>query len=301
MFFLDEDEVRYVIRGLAPRARREGVAEELRGWRWDSAPLAPLYEAALDVAEVADQRCASGRDVYLRHVLGEEATLDEDGALERALQDAVCALVVRAKGLIYEQGALAAESMRALPAPAVGSLVGAEPAGTEGVGAAVQLLWGFERRRIAARIEAALARQPRMAADALVAAALPVTVGRRLDGRYLGLAAHVAVDAVGFPEPVVFAIRVGAAAAWHRLAPTGHALLLEGLHETPVNLGAIVYLRFADGQIAIERDLFVIDDELRQAFIDTRDERARLVEEEIDPGMPSACPEQCPHFARCHG
>jgi CRISPR/Cas system-associated exonuclease Cas4 (RecB family) len=67
-------------------------------------PVAPLYEAALDVAEVADQRCASGWDVYLRHVLGAEAPPDEDRVLERALQDAVRALVVRAKTLIYEQG-----------------------------------------------------------------------------------------------------------------------------------------------------------------------------------------------------
>ena len=300
MFFLDEDESRYIIRGLAPQARREGVAEELRGWRWDGAPLAPLYEAALDVAEIADQRCASGRDVYLRHVLGAEAAPDDEGALERALQHAACALVIRAKTTIYEQGALAAEAVRALPAAPAESLIDASPAQAGGAGAAVYLLWGFERRRIATRIEAALARQPRMAADALVAAAVPVTVGRRLDGRYLGLAGHIGVDAVGFPEPVVFSIRVGAPASWHRLAPTGHALLLEGLHETPVNLGAVVYLDFADGQLAIERDLFVIDDELRQAFIDTRDERARLVEEEIDPGLPAVCPERCPLFARCH-
>ena len=177
---------------------------------------------------------------------------------------------------------------------------GAEPARAD-VDAAGHLLWGFERRRIAARIEAALARQPRITADALVAAALPLTVGRRLDGRYLGLAAQIAVDAVGFPEPVAFSVRAGTPEPWHRLAPTGHALLLEGLHETPVNLGAITYVTLADGQISLARDLFVIDDELRQAFIDGRDERARLVEEEIDPGLPAICPERCPLFARCHG
>lgn len=300
MFFLDEDESRYIIRGLAPQARREGVAEELRGWRWDGAPLAPLYEAALDVAEVADQTCATGRDVYLRHVLGAEVGRAGERLLERALQGAACALVIRAKALVYEHGPLAAEAVRALPAPPIEALVDADGEATESVGAAVQLLWGFERRRVAARIEAALARQPCISADALAAAALPVTVGRRLDGRYLGLAAQIAVDAVGFPEPVAFSVRVGERATWHRLAPTGHALLLEGLHEAPVNLGAIVYLGFADGQIAIARDLFVIDDELRQTFIDTRDERARLVEEEIDPGLPVACPDRCPLFARCH-
>ena len=299
MFFLDEDETRYVIRGLAPRARSEGVAEELRGWRWESAPLAPLYEAALDVTEVADQRCATGRDLYLRRVLGADGHPDDAALLERALQEAVATLVVLAKRAVYEHGPLAAERVRTVPPP-VESPAAGDRSAAAGLTAAVQLVWGFERRRIAARLEATLARQPRIGADALVAAALPVTVGRRLDGRYLGLAAEVAVDAVGFPEPVAFALRYGAPQPWHRLAPTGHALVLEALHETPVNLGAVVYVTLADGQVGIARDLFVIDDELRQSFIDARDERARLVEEEIDPGLPAVCPESCPMFLRCH-
>lgn len=297
MLFLDEDEIRYVIKGLAPRARSEGVAEELRGWRWDAAPLAPLYEAALTIDDIADQRCASGRDVYLRHVLGAGAPLGDAGALQQALHEALLALVIRAKGAIYEHGPLAAEQVRVLP-PVLGE--GADPSRPPGAGAALELLWGFERRRIAARIEAALARQPHISADALVAAALPLTVDRRLDGRYLGMTAQITVDAVGFPEPVVFSLRMDRPQPWHRLVPTGHALLLEGLHETPVNLGAIAYVAMDDGQLSLTRDLFVIDDELRQAFIDARDERARLVEEEIDPGLPGTCPATCPLLARCH-
>jgi CRISPR-associated protein Csa1 len=301
MFCLDEDEVRYVLRGLAPRARSEGVAEELRGWRWDGAPLAPLYDAALDVAEIADQRCPTSRDVYLRHVLGVEARPEGDALLEQTLRDAVCALVIRAKHAIYEYGPLAAERVRSLAAPVAVPrfpVVTAEEAGTS---AALELLWGFERRRVAARIEATLAREPGISADALVAAALPLTVGRRLDGRYLGLAAHIAVDAVGYPEPVAFSFRLGKPERWHRLTPTGHALLLEGLHETPVNLGVIAYVTLADGQVTVSRDLFIIDDELRQEFIEGRDQRARLVEEEIDPGVAGDCPESCPLAICCHG
>jgi CRISPR-associated protein Csa1 len=297
MFLLDEDESRYVIRGLAPRARREGVAEELRGWCWDGAPLAPLYEAPLTVADVADQRCPTGRDVYLRHVLGVEVTPDAAERLERALREATTALVIRAKAALYEHGALAVDRLSALPPAAVCD----GDARTPDQDAAVRLLWRFEQRRIIARVEAALARQPAITADALVAAALPITAGRRLDGRYLGLTPTVEVDAVGFPEPVVGALRLGAPAGWHRVAVAGQALLLEALHETPVNLGTIAYLTLADGQLTLTRDLFVVDDELRQAFVDARDERARLVEEEVDPGLPPDCPASCPLLAHCRG
>lgn len=294
MFLLDEDEVRYVTRGLAPQARREGVAEELRGWRWNEAPLAPLYDAALTLDEVAGQICPTGRDVYLRHVLQVEPSACAARSPEAVARETVTAVVVAAKQQIYEHGPLAPQRIRLLPPRLPG---GATEPGTP----LATLLWQFERQRIAARAEALLARQPGMSADALAAAALPFTAGRYLDGRYLGLATHIPVDAVGFPEPVVFSLRYGERQPWHRLAPAGHALLLEGLHEAPVNLAGVVYLDVADGQIRVERDLFLIDDELRQNFIDIRDERARLVEGEIDPGLPDECPDSCPVLAYCHG
>jgi CRISPR-associated protein Csa1 len=293
MFLLDEDEVRYVLRGLAPQARREGVAEELRGWRWNEAPLAPLYDAALTLDEIADQRCPTGRDIYLRHVVHVEPVAVVSLPPESVARETVTAIVSAAKQQIYEHGPLAPERIRLLPPRLPGATT------MQGV-ALSSLLWEFERQRIAARAEALLARQPAMSADALAATALPFTAGRYLDGRYFGLAAHIPIDAVGFPEPVVFSLRYGERQSWHRLAPAGHALLLEGIHEAPVNVGGVVYLDVVDGQIRIERDLFLIDDELRQAFIDARDERARLVEEEIDPGLPDECPDSCPLLAYCH-
>ncbi len=300
MFVLDEDELRYVIRGLAPQARREGVAEELRGWNWHQAPLAPLYDAALDISDIVDGRCSCGRTVYLRHVLGAESAPGDAELTEAALIGATSDLIVAAKRITYEHGQLAADQVRRLLPPSEFRLHAATAA-EQGRAAAVQLLWSFQAQRAAARIEASLARQPHASADALAATALPFTVGRFLDGRYLGLARQIPIDAVGFPEPVVFSLRFGKPEPWHRLAPAGQALLLEALHETPVNLGAITYVVIADGQVRLSRDLFVIDDELRQSFVDARDERARLVEEEIDPGLSAACPESCPLLSNCHG
>ncbi len=87
---------------------------------------------------------------------------------------------------------------------------------------------------------------------------------------------------------------------FHRLGTNGYALVLESLHEYPVNLGCIVYVEFQQGRLLIERDFHIIGDELRQQFIDDRDQRARLVEEEIDPGLPAECYQGCPFWRHCH-
>ena len=81
---------------------------------------------------------------------------------------------------------------------------------------------------------------------------------------------------------------------------TGYALVLESLYERPVDVGCVVYARFVQGRVVIERDFHPIGDELRQWFIEERDEKARLVAEEIDPGLPSVCPKSCPFLRTCY-
>ncbi len=50
----------------------------------------------------------------------------------------------------------------------------------------------------------------------------------------------------------------------------------------------------------IERDYHLIGDELRQMFVEERDEKLRLAAEELDPGLPAVCPRTCPYLATCH-
>jgi CRISPR-associated protein Csa1 len=77
-------------------------------------------------------------------------------------------------------------------------------------------------------------------------------------------------------------------------------VVLESLFEKPVDVGCVVYARFMNGRVVIERDFHLIGDELRQMFIEERDEKARLVAEELDPGLPAACPPTCPCLRTCH-
>ena len=149
-------------------------------------------------------------------------------------------------------------------------------------------------------MEEVLAKQPYIGPDALVAAALPVTVEQKLDGSLLGLSSHLSADAFVFNEPMLVDLEFGRKEPFHRLATTGYALVLESLHEYPVNVGCLVYVQFRRGRVLVERDFHLIDDELRQRFVEARDEKARLVEEEIDPGRASECRASCPYHGWCH-
>jgi CRISPR-associated protein Csa1 len=303
MYFLSDEERRLVLRRLLPQARQSPVENELRGWNWDKPPLCPVYGARLGVFEVAGQYCPSGRDVYLRRVMGvsrpPNAAMLAGGALHRQIG----AVVLAAKRAIYTaEPATCLEALGRAPMPALDDETADAllPDDAEALREQMIALWHFEQRRIVARVEEALARQPRVGVDGLAALALPVVVEQRLDGTFLGLSAHLAADAFTFAEPMVLDVKFGKPEPFHRLTTTGYALVMESLYEYPISVGCIVYPRFVDGRVLVERDFHLISDELRQWFIEARDERARLVEEEVDPGLAAACYVGCPFTDVCH-
>ncbi|HOR00079.1 MAG TPA: type I-A CRISPR-associated protein Cas4/Csa1 [Anaerolineae bacterium] len=301
MYFLSDEERRYVLRKLLPEARREPVHEELRGWNWHQPPLAPIYEAPLGLWEIAGQYCSSGRDLFLRRVEQRRAAPNSAMIAGGALHSVITGLILAAKRAIYVHGRGCTSELAGLEATPPGDAEMqrlAEPA-REALAAQAELLAGFERRRIISRVEDILARQPHIGPDALAAWALPVVVEQRLDGRFLGLSSHLSADAFAFGEPMIADLKFGPAQPFHRLTTTGYALVLESLTEMPIDIGCIVRAAFRDGQLRIERDFHRIDDELRQWFIEARDERMRLVEEGVDPGRPGICAADCPYEEIC--
>jgi CRISPR-associated protein Csa1 len=300
MYFLEHDDLQLLGRRLGPQARSQPVAEDLRGWRWERPPLSPVFDAPLQVAEVAGTTCATGRDVYLTHVVGVRPRPTAEEVEERALRAAVGRAVIAAKRAIYLHGPAAAGMVAGLEPPALGQLMVEEAPAPAGLAEKVALLWRWECGRLAARIAEAAAAQPGATVDTLAALAVPVTVGRRADGRFLGLAGRLEADGVLGPALIVTVVRFGPARAADRLLTTGLALVLEAAHEVPVDVGCVTYGGFVDGHLTVRRDLHLIDDELRQEFIEARDEKARLVQEEIDPGLPGVCPEECGYRPICH-
>ncbi len=301
MYFLSEEERRYVLRKLLPEARREPVHDELRGWNWHQPPLAPIYEAPLGLWEIAGQYCQTGRDLFWRRVEGRR--MPPNGAMVAGgvLHTVITGLILAAKRAIYAHGSDCVEPLASLAPPEIAepNLTALPQSAGQEVQAHAQVLAAFERRRIVGRVEDILARQPHIGPDALAAWALPVVVEQRLDGRFLGLSAHLSADAFAFGEPMIADLKFGPREAFHRLTTAGYALVLESLTEMPIDIGCVVYPTFDGQHLRLERDFHRIDDELRQWFVEARDERMRLVEEGIDPGRPAACAEDCPYAQLC--
>lgn len=301
MYFLSEEERRYVLRKLLPEARREPVHDELRGWSWHQPPLAPVYEAPLGLWEIAGQYCQTGRDLFWRRVEGQRVAPNAAMIVGGELHAVVTGLILAAKRAIYAHGRDCVEALAGLQTP-----VSKEPQEEQlpapmrqALAVQVEALAAFERRRIVGRVEDILARQPHIGPDALAAWALPVVVEQRLDGRFLGLSSHLSADAFAFGEPMIADLKFGPRQPFHRLTTTGYALVLESLTEMPIDIGCVVYPSFDGDRLRLERDFHRIDDELRQWFVEARDERMRLVEEGIDPGRPATCAEDCPYEQLC--
>ena len=302
MFFFSEEERRLILRRLLPQARKQGVAEELRGWRWDQPPLSPIYDVSLAVYEVASQYCPTGRDVYLRRIQKVRVPPSPPMLEGSFLHGLVTGLITAAKRLIYQHGADCLPHLRALSREPFLTFDRRDlpPEGVEDLLHKAAILWEYEHPRIVARVQDALTRQPYIGADALAALALPVTVEHRLNGAFLGLSPYLSVDACNLAETMVLDLKFGPRQKFHRLSTTGYALVMESLYETPVNLGCIVYLTFKGDRLLVERDFHLLDDELRQWFVEERDQRQRMLFEELDPGLPPECPRGCPFLRVCH-
>lgn len=292
------------------KARELGIAEELRGWNWHRPPLEPPYDVKLALYEIANQYCPTGRDVFLRRVEKKEGKAGRAMLEGVVLHSVVTGVIVQAKQLIYSLGVDQHEEIiRRLR-----ELCQADaPLETRWQEEAERLpeerrteffrkirtTRQFEVDRVVGRLQDHLVRQPFIGPDSLVALALPVTVEHRLDGSYLGLSSQLNSDAYNFAEPMILDLKFGEPKPFHRLTTTGYALVMEAIYEFPVNLGCIVYAHFVGDRLRLTKDIHIISDELRQWFIEVRDERQRMVAEELDPGKPEKCPEWCQFHAIC--
>ncbi|RJQ05553.1 MAG: type I-A CRISPR-associated protein Cas4/Csa1 [Bacillota bacterium] len=310
MYFLSDDERKQLLKGLLPKTRQTEVADELRGWNWHQPPIEPVYPVRLALHEVAGRYCPTGRDVYLRHVQGlkAEATVAMiQGALFHAV---VGSVLLAAKRIIYIHGVeryrdilkeLTSISESDEFGDEVRSQLSRLPADQrDQVTAKARTLRDFEVTRIAARIQDILVRQPHIGTDSLASLAIPVVVEQKIDGSFMGLSSQLSVDAYTALELMILDTKFAQKRDFHRLTTTGYAMVSEAVNEYPVNIGCIVYARFVGDRLTVEKDFHIIDDELRQWFLEERDQKSRSVYEELDPGLADDCPGFCSYRPHCH-
>ncbi len=283
MFMPTAEEKKRLLRGTIPRARKWGVDDSLRGWSWSSPPLLSPYEVPLGLTEVANAYCATGRDVYARRVLGAEPEPNEKMILGGALHATLRDWTIHAKKALYEHGIedveAAIDRIRTFPEPEK---------------AEARALVAYEADAAEFRLREALSQFPRIGTDALVAQVLPVTLSQMLDGAFLGLSRHLSTDLLNLGEPCVLDIIFDDhKRPFHPLTLAGYALVLEAVYEFPVDVGVTIYASFKSGRLGIEREFAVLGDELRMEFVEVRDEKQRMVADELDPGPCEGCEEWC--------
>lgn len=308
MYFLNQEEKKQLARLYLPRAREAGVAEELRGWHWDQPPLQPIYDIRLGVFDIAGQYCPMGRDLFFRRVEHRQGQATKDMLMGKLYHELIAKIITLAKKFIYSQGIEKVSGFKDIVMQEglswldeqIGLISGTddEESKRELRQQGIDLLT-FEVERLWSQIQEVLLHQPHIQEDSLVSLAIPVVVEQKLNGSFLGLSNMLSTDALTYSEPVVVDLKFGSRKDFHRLSTTGYALVLEALHDFPVNIGCIVYAQYKNGRWQIERDIHVIGDELRQCFIEERDEKMRMVYEEIDPGPQINCNIECAYIGDC--
>jgi CRISPR-associated protein Csa1 len=296
MYFFSEEERKYLLKKLIPQSRERGIAEELRGWCWHQSELSSPHDIILPVWEVADKYCETSRDVYLRHI--QELSVPPSREMVSGLiyHQAIAELYPMAKRLIYTNGlgictnlaALLGERLPEATLEAGERLreIGADAGSIEEVAENLRKLWLFEVSRIVSSIYAYLGKYKYLSDDSLINHALPFVVEHKLDGRYLGLSSNLSADAINMGGMIICDLKTGARKDFHKLSATGYALVYESLYEVPINIGCTVYLSFPKNHPTphIERDFYPISDELRQWFIEERDQKQDTIFYEKDPG-----------------
>lgn len=313
MYFLSPEEHKYVTRKLLMEARRDEVHPDLRGWNWASPPLVAIHKSRLGISDIASLYCETGRDIYLKKV-GRVGFKTNQAMVEGLLLHRVVSEVfTRAKVLIYQNSSITSNEFiqkfgeinleneaKNWGFGEIDTLKDGDILTTRMVNRA-RLLWEFEKTRIAYRIDDIRSRYPYCEADSFVFLVLPVVVEQRLNGTFLGLSQNLAVDGYIFSQGMVADIKFDPSERdFHKLTTTGYAMVMESLYEFPVDIGCIIYVRFTDNQIRLKREFHHISDELRQWFIEERDKKMRMIDDEIDPGKPLRCHDICPYLYICN-
>ncbi len=301
VYFASVDEMRYVQRGLLVEARQHPVLDELRGWGWPGPPLRPVYARALAVDDVLGGICPTGRDLYLAEEYGEPRLLSRAAGEGAILKAAIASVLLEGKALIARHGVDAVDHLERLAEHAFSQL-GSEPAAADPDERCREHLWrmrAFEARRVLERLADTVLAVGRTGADALAALAVPVHIDVPLSGRWLGLTNRVIADAISFRDGVVFSVQFGPTDERHRLVTAGLALVAESAFERPFDLGCVVYPEVVENRVEVRRDYHVIGDELRQIFIEERDDRMQMLDAGADPGLPAECPVHCPYLQIC--
>ncbi|MCR4428823.1 MAG: type I-A CRISPR-associated protein Cas4/Csa1 [Caldiserica bacterium] len=304
MYFFSNEEKEKLTGFFLPKSREMQVSEDLRGWNWTRPPLEPMYDINLTISEVSSRYCPNGRDLFLRRVAGLKLPPNEVMVSGNFFHSILSDFVIISKKSIFVFGnnlnSLTKELQSTIPLILERNLKKVEsPFLRKTLEEKGRAILDYELRSLCYRFQETISRQPNIGADSLVFQVLPVVVEQKVDGSRLGLSPFLSCDAFYSFEPVIIDLKFGSKRDFHILGPAGYALVFESLFSFPVNLCCLVYVSFLQDQLKIEKEFHLISDEVRMRFIEERDEKMRMVYEEIDPGVPNECSRYCQYLSQC--
>ena len=313
MFFLNRVDLDKRFKILRAELQSLGISEELRGWSWQSPPVEPpSRDLFFGVSDLAARYCETLRDLYLKKVEDVKPPPSPKMFEGIVYHDVATDAVTSVKSFLFERGMAGGADLlegllprveiacERIARAAAGSLggIGAE----EVVSAKVKAVsfYRYLLVQAAAQVDTVLSKFPHIDIDSLVNQAIPPIVERKVDGSLVGLARELSAD-VYTPAYAVADLKTGEIRGFHRYAPTGYALAIEADEEAAVNFGMVIYVRLSTERPVptVQTRCFVISDELRREFLETRDEAFEIVINARDPGKPSTCPDFCPYYQIC--
>jgi len=298
VYFLGPEEVKEVER----LSTSLEVDESLRGWNYSSERLRPPYYLTLPVSAVAGGYCRCGRDVYYAYVLKKRLEPPQEAIVGAFLHAVVGKTVEATRRFLYEFGPSPPDmlynylnSMRDEALSELASSIGIS--GDQPLRNA-RKLWGYMVFELCHALNRLLAKAMNLPTKEWLATAVaPFAIDYTVNGRMLGLSESLRLDALSSLN-VVFDLKTGRPADFHRLALAGYALALEANNFQPVNVGCITYLFFGDDMPtpSVRKSLIAIDEALRLEFIEERDRKLRIVAERVDPARAGICVPKCPYY-----
>lgn len=260
------------------RLSRGEVSPELRGWAYDRPPVKPAAYLGLALSDFAYGYCPTGRNLYLKYVLGER------GAPGRELREGQILHSVLFKALEdYKRYAYSGASM----SPSLEDV-------PEELRPKAEALYRYVAARLLGEHQYVLAARLARSRDSAAFYAAPLSTQVAVDGFPLGLS-HAVVDGVGLGAVVEF--KFGPAQNVD-VALAGYAMALEAEYGVPIDYGIYVQISI-NGSVEYRAVPFYLGDSAREKFLQARDEAVDIVASARDPGPAPQCPKTCPFYALC--
>ncbi|MEM1597399.1 MAG: type I-A CRISPR-associated protein Cas4/Csa1 [Pyrobaculum sp.] len=255
------------------------VSTELRGWSYDKPPVKPAAYLGLALSDFAYRYCPTGRNLYLKYVLGERGQANKTLAEGQYLHAALFKAVEDYKKYVYA-GQPMSPSFEGVP---------------DEVRPKAEALYKYVAARLLGEHHYVLASRTARSRDAAVLYAAPIYTQVSVDGYPLGLGTVVA-DGVALGAVVEFKFgpsqNVEAALA-------GYAMAIEAEWGVPVDYGIHVQVS-VNHTVEYKAAAYFLGDDARSKFLELRDDAVDVVASGRDPGPAGECPKACPFYSTCH-